>query len=302
MTRFSSWLLALRRAVRPCPVPRRRGVRPGVETLEARDVPAVFLVTNTDDSGGGTLRQAILDANNTPNAGGPDQIRFDISGPSTEIFLNSALPNVTEAVVIDGTTQPGSGGLPAVQLNGAGVSGDGLVLLNHTGSTVKGMVINRFGGSGIRISGGGGHTVTDDFIGTSAGGNGLLGNNGDGVLIDKSAGNTLSADTISANGGNGVEIFGLGSTNNTVQDCKIGTDSTGTAALGNGIVGVFIHDGPSANLIAVSILSANRNSGIELRDGTANNTVRGNKIGTDVSGTLDRGNGALGVTNFVGAT
>src|SRR5439155_8764810 len=44
-----------------------------LEPLEGRDVPATFTVTNTDDSGGGSLRQAITDANNHVNSGGPDR-------------------------------------------------------------------------------------------------------------------------------------------------------------------------------------------------------------------------------------
>ncbi len=46
-----------------------------VEPLEQRDVPATFLVTTTLDAGTGSLRQAILDANNTPGA---DLITFDV--------------------------------------------------------------------------------------------------------------------------------------------------------------------------------------------------------------------------------
>src|SRR5262249_16398822 len=55
--------------------PRRPAFRPRVELLEDRCVPTIF-VTNTLDSGAGSLRQAILDANATP--GGPVQIDFNI--------------------------------------------------------------------------------------------------------------------------------------------------------------------------------------------------------------------------------
>src|SRR5262249_3542269 len=118
MTRFTSWLSSLRRALAGRPAPRRRSFRPGFEALEARDVPTVFLVSNTSDSGAGSLRQAILDANGHANVGGPDQIQFNITSPGREIFLNTALPDVTEAVVIDGTTQPGANGKPAIELGG----------------------------------------------------------------------------------------------------------------------------------------------------------------------------------------
>ena len=53
------------------------------------DQAATLTVTNTNDSGSGTLRQAILDAN--ANAGVADTINFD-SGVTGAILLLSALP------------------------------------------------------------------------------------------------------------------------------------------------------------------------------------------------------------------
>ncbi len=63
-------------------------------------------VTTTDDSGPGSLRQAILDANANP---GTDTITFNIpgAGPHTIAPL-TALPEITDPVIIDGTTQPGA--------------------------------------------------------------------------------------------------------------------------------------------------------------------------------------------------
>src|SRR5690242_20334285 len=64
---------------------------------------ATFTVININDSGSGSLRQAILDANNTV---GVDTIQFNISGSGTRTITPlSALPTITESVIIDGTTQ-----------------------------------------------------------------------------------------------------------------------------------------------------------------------------------------------------
>jgi hypothetical protein len=69
MRRFASCLSWLRRVVTPAPIPRHRlAFRPALEALEAREVPAVFFVTNTLDSGNGSLRTAIALANATPSA------------------------------------------------------------------------------------------------------------------------------------------------------------------------------------------------------------------------------------------
>src|SRR5262245_25514267 len=75
-----------------------------------------FVVTNVDDSGPGSLRQAILDANANPGA---DSINFNISGPSLRIQPLLGLPDITDTIVIDGSTQPGFSGAPIVELNGS---------------------------------------------------------------------------------------------------------------------------------------------------------------------------------------
>src|SRR6185369_2035405 len=74
-----------------------------------------FVVTNANDSGAGSLRQAIVDANANP---GLDSINFNIAGPSLKIQPTLRLPDITDPVVIDGSTQPGFSGAPIVELNG----------------------------------------------------------------------------------------------------------------------------------------------------------------------------------------
>ena len=111
--------------------------------------PRTLTVSNTNDAGGGSLRQAILDANS--NSGFTDTIAFNISGPGTHtIAVNSSLPVITDAVIIDGTTQPGYNGKPVIELDGAnaGETADGL-FITAGNSTVRGMAINRFGFGGL---------------------------------------------------------------------------------------------------------------------------------------------------------
>src|SRR5437588_2023962 len=102
---------------------------------------ASFVVTNTADSGAGSLRQAILDANASP---GPDTISFAIPGAGTHtIALLSALPFVSDPAVIDATTQPGFAGMPLIELDGssAGANANGLDVLAD--NAIRGLVINR---------------------------------------------------------------------------------------------------------------------------------------------------------------
>src|SRR6266567_8549025 len=152
-----------------------------------------FAVINTNDSGPGSLRQAILGANANS---GLDTIAFSIgSGPQTIAPL-SPLPTITDPVIIDGTTQPGYAGAPLIEISGAnaGSGADGLSIMAGN-STVLALVINRFqaaflggGGNGIFISGGGGNVVERCFLGTNASGTAVLSNTGDGVLVSSSGG------------------------------------------------------------------------------------------------------------------
>ena len=75
-------------------------------------------VTNTNDSGPGSLRQAIADANSDA---GLTKITFDIpiAGVVHTINLQSGLPLITTPVDIDGTTQPGYSGFPLIRIDGA---------------------------------------------------------------------------------------------------------------------------------------------------------------------------------------
>src|SRR5207247_9995287 len=78
---------------------------------------AIFTVSNTNDSGPGSLRQAILDANAT---NGPNTIAFQIQAPSgLTITPLSALPPISVPVLIDGRTQPGFSNQPIVEINGS---------------------------------------------------------------------------------------------------------------------------------------------------------------------------------------
>jgi hypothetical protein len=217
-----------------------------LELLEGRDAPAVFTVTTTADSGAGSLRQAILNANASP---GLDTIQFNVSPGPAVITPVTALPDITDAVVIDGTTQPDFAGTPRVVLDGsaAPVGTSGLVLANHTGSTIRGLEIINFSknftgtfvdAAGINIRNGGGHTIQGDYIGTdgaNADPNGYAG-----ILVNNSAHNLIGGTTaaarnvIAGNRGVGVYVANPLSTNNQVEGNYIGTDASGTHALPNG--------------------------------------------------------------------
>src|SRR5262249_4114078 len=138
-------------------------------------VAPLFTVTNTNDKGIGSLRWVLLNANANP---GPDTVTFAIGSGVQTISPASALPTITGAVTIDGTTQPGYAGQPIIELNGAG-AGSGASGLTMTGgnSTVRGLVVNRFGGNGIQLLSSN-NVVAGNYVGTDVAGTAALANVG----------------------------------------------------------------------------------------------------------------------------
>ena len=90
------------------------------EAMEGRLLLATFLVSNTNDSGSGSLRQAIASANMTA---GFNTIVFGINSTGMPVITPaSPLPEIKNPVFIDGLSQPGSG---LVEISGAGPAGSG---------------------------------------------------------------------------------------------------------------------------------------------------------------------------------
>ena len=276
---------------------------------------ATFTVTNANESGPGSLRQAITDANNT---GGLNTINFSIPTSALHsINLLSNLPPVFAPVVIDGTTQNGYSGKPIVEINGASAGTDPGLALYAGGSTIQGLTLNRFAAEAIHLEGGGGNVIRANFIGTDT--NGTAGRaNGLGIYVYGSSANliggTNAADRnlISGNSGTGVYVYQA--SDNIVQGNLIGTTLAGTARLPNGNNGMILYNG-SGNLVggtnagARNVISGNTGSGVYLYTvNTTANFIQGNYIGTDISGSLALSNSADGITiaaavaNVVGGT
>ncbi|MFO0869119.1 MAG: LamG-like jellyroll fold domain-containing protein [Pirellulales bacterium] len=271
--------------------------------LTLHTVLPTFVVSDTGDSGGGTLRQAILDANSHI---GESQITFTVSGSGVRtIQPASSLPSITQSVLVDGWSQPGFAGLPLIELDGtaAGANVDGLTLAaGSAGGTVRGLTINRFSRHGLQLTGGGA-TVIGNFIGTDATGTIDRGNAVAGIYVT-STGNTIGGVTsaarnvVSGNDDYGIEISGAGATGNQVLGNYIGPDVSGLVALGNGGAfegGVGLFSGATGNTIggtgagSANLISGHAWAGVEISAANAN-TVLGNWIGIDRTGTAPLAN------------
>lgn len=251
-----------------------------------------------------TLRAAIQQSNATA---GQDKIKFALPGGNT-IQPTSALPAITDPVIIDGFSQWPQG---RVEIDGSAAGGSSLYGLRITagGSEVKGLIINRFSGPGIRIDGAGGNWLYANRIGTDQAGQSALGNGLAGIQINGSPDNQIGA--FGAGGGNllsgnlwGLRLSGANSTGNLVFGNLIGTDLSGTGPLGNGAHGIRIDSGASGNTISDGVphnvvdpdavgntIAYNGQDGIAIfGDNSTQNVIYGNRIFANGGLGIDLGN------------
>jgi CSLREA domain-containing protein len=278
-----------------------------------------------------SLRAAIQEANATPGA---DVIHFDV-GTGTDglvtISPDSALPAITQPVVVDGYTQAGAqkntlsvgdNAVIKVELDGSSAAGtttspaNGLEIRDSSGSVIRGLAINKFSGNGILVAGdtSSGATIASDnliegnFIGTDASGKQDLGNASAGVgVLSGAFGTTIGGassgqrNIISGNNSSGVFMLG-GSASSQVSGNYIGTDRSGKLDLGNGDFGV-VNNGANNNTIggatagSRNLVSGNGRSGIVVID-SRGNRVLGNRVGTTASGSGPLANSGAGIHLF----
>lgn len=256
---------------------------PGPALLLALLIQAVparatsFTVTNTSDAGPGSLRQAILTSNHFILPG-PNYIRFAIGhGGVQTITLASPLPKIVRPVTIDGRSQPAvHGGLHCS------------TVLGHPCIEVKG----------------GGLTPASNSVFTVVAGRSRI------IAL------AINGPDYALSGGALVTLTNRGG--NVLEGNYLGTDVTGTAAtptaFGNGYVdGIRVQSAGNRigglTAAARNVISGNA-TGIRISGATAtNNTVQGNYIGTDHSGTAAVPNVFVGIgirdgaaSNTIGGT
>lgn len=219
---------------------------------------AVLVVGSAADTGPGTLRQALLDAQ--PG----DTIIFEPSTfpPMVPVTISPAspLPGITQnglsldasdaGVILDGSTAGGSM-TPGLSINADSIA-------------VRGLQIVGFSGYGIEL-----HGQNNTIGGDRSLGDGPLGQ-----------GNLLSS-----NGQSGIGLFGADTSSNTITGNLIGTDPTGLVARGNQRDGVHVN-GAHHNLIAGNVIGGNQGGGVQIccTPDSAFNTVRDNLIGVGSDG------------------
>lgn len=259
--------------------------RPPTPALSPTPPGKIIVVGSPDDSGPGTLRQALLEAQ--PG----DTITFDPTvfppGAPVTVTLTSCLPPLSQGYVTVDASDAG------VILNGASLGDNwcsGLTIISNW-NTIRGLRFESFApGAGIELSGGAQHNLIggDPAIGTGP----------------------LGQSNLIAYGDLGMNISGVGIFYNTITGNFIGTDKDGVALSNNGS-GIWISEGAALNTIGPdNIVAHNGVYGVKIVDAdTVGNTITQNKIydnargGMGLAGIGSRPSGNAGlpipfITNF----
>ena len=277
---------------------------------------AVFTVTTTADSGAGSLRQAILDANANPGA---DTIAFDVSGAGCDPFgpctiaPASALPFVTSPVTIDGFTQGGaavntvtSGPINAVLgivLSAAAIpNAEALhVAAGGDGSVIRGLVINGGFANAIVVEAAG-VAIRGCFLGTDAAGMTQSANTTDVLGHGLSGASSIAIGGPAAADRNliGGRIFLERVDGASIEGNLLGTDATAASAIGafpNDAI--FVNPGATGTTITANVVAGGTIEGVNVSPGGGGTvTIRGNWIGTDPNVTVRLGNPTSGIRIF----
>ena len=279
-------------------------------TVSTAPSPGIVVVNSTGDSSDTNPGDGVCDTGATNSAGatectlraaieeanaraGLDTVEFAI--PTTEtghdagvwtISPTAGYDNISDAIVIDGSTQPGFASTPTIQLDGTSAGTvDALRLVPAgSGSTIRSLAIGNFSQSAIDITGDA-NLIVGNHLGLDA--SGIVSENiGNSVVlidggVDNVIGGTLpgSRNLIGASNNDGIEIRSSSTTGTLVQNNWIGIGSNGAHRAPMGGSGISIVDASDATILDNAI--GNADYGVEVAGTASDVTIRGNTIGVD---------------------
>jgi|GEM_PF-3083384 len=252
------------------------------DTMNITSQECPCYVTNTNDSGDGSFREAINCSNNKP---GKDVIKFAIIGTSPFVIKPiTALPSLTDSVFIDGFSQAGSN-VYAVTVDGSlNTNSNGLVIADKLANvTISGLTFTKFNTGVVLSSGVFNNTIQNNIF---------TGNTNTGTSLAYGANNNLINNNQYSGGVSGVDFLS-GSDQNTIQSNTI------TAA-----TNAILFDGGTNNIIRSNTISASSQNGVLIRTGSGNKIVS-NTIGTSVNNGILIASGASSNnidSNYIGIT
>ncbi len=304
-----------------------------------QSITAGLVVTNTQDTGAGSLHDVLQLANQTK---GVALVTFAIPtedpfyDPTRHVFIIhvvTPLPHLTNTfgIIVDATTQatfllpaernPDG---PEVVVDGSQAGAPDGFVLDANGNTIKDLTIQHFSGAGVRVAGtSSGNLLTQLYVGVGSDGTGDEGNGGPGIAIEGGSSNTIGGSAASGdqtilggNGGAGVQIGVVGGSDtpqgNTIAGAFIGVGLDGKTPIANDGGGVLIVGGLDNTVGGTSagagnVIAGNTGDGLSVQNG-ANNLIVGNRIGLASDGQTAAPNSGSGVRieggsgNLVGGT
>ena len=279
-----------------------------------------------DGFGACTLRAAMEEANWSV---GEDTITFNIAGAGPHVIAPNPipLPEITDPVIIDGYSQPGTSENTAafgvagdaqikIEIDGRGVTTGGPcggflqkhgLCITANNSMIRGLAIYGFPTYGV-FSRGNNNTIAGNYIGLASDGSLLAGNGSYGILTGNTASSPSSntiiggpnpgdRNVVAGNASGQVASFAtLGS---IIQGNVIGVDPSGTTdlTLSNGIL-VGANSTKSAEALVDSNLVSGTSVGIYVLGNSPGVVITSNRIGTDITGSFAIPNVAGGVNVF----
>ncbi|MEL6250875.1 MAG: hypothetical protein AAFR87_02590 [Bacteroidota bacterium] len=258
----------------------------------------IYVVTNTNDNGPGSLRESIIQANTNIGA---DTIQFNIGGPGVNtITLTGTVMQVQDTLFIDGSSEPGYAGLPLIEVNANGITNGLFLTAAAAHSKIHALIVTRSSYAGIQ-SFADRLTITACHIGVDGTGTVASANDFMGIGIYNSShvqigGTGLNEGNLIAGNG-GVGVFFNNCDSSFVLGNKLGVDITGTIAIGNA-------QGTSANSSREMTIGGNTAAHRNLISGngigiqlyiSSKSYIHGNYIGTDISGTFAIPNSSNGI-------
>lgn len=274
-----------------------------------------FVVTNTDDSGAGSLRQAMEDAETHTGADTivfhiPEGVEgYDADAGIWVIELENELPILyDDSTYIDGTTQakfvggdPNDKG-PEIVINGSSVGEFSGIRLSSSFHTISHLVINRFSISQINIYGSH-NKVIGCYLGTDFAGENRFPEQSYGIFLGMGAAFNIIGGLVEKEGNliSGSKYEGIQMRNshyNEIRGNIIGLNRTGQDTITNGFHGIEIQSSSKHNKIGPgNVISGNNSSGINIYGtGSDSTLIMGNYIGTDASGTKRVGSQRYGIS------
>ncbi len=262
-----------------------------------------FIITNTNDSGAGTLREAITLSN---DSAGPDTLLFNISKSDLNysslgiwtINLHRQLPDILDdGTFIDGTSQavyvnedmnPNG---PEIEIQGGNSINRGFNILGSN-FTIAHLNLNRFVNTHISVHKATGGTIAGCYIGTNATGSSVVGKAIRGIMLSNSKYINIIpwGDTPNVIAGHdNLDIFLVLSKHNTIKGNIIGLNRTKKKVLDSSqTVGIQFQDDADSNLVQNNYIGSPW-IGLNITLGSSQNRILDNFIGTDENWVLEAG-------------